>query len=320
MTRSPRPTPPLASRPCSGGRAPTARRQPGGRRPARGGFSFVEVLFAVMILGIGFIMIVGVFPVAINQAQATADDSIGAAVARGGAQYLASLPATANATPPTVAGFTPPPPNAPLLPVTAGEWQRLVGMNLILPEDPRYGWTAFCRRNFQHVNGEHVPANTAQVVVLALRVRNKGAYGAADLNANAGTLVPKQSTEVTFVRVTGDEPDRVTVNGAGSRAIAPGTFLVMMDTVNTLQRPDRPPPVNITGWVLRVGNILNRTNASVEAQLLSGNDLKSITGDFQADQRYAAYFVGEGPTAPGSDQYEGGAQDVAAYTGIIPLN
>ena len=45
------------------------------------GFSFVEVLFAVMILGIGFIMAAAIFPVAIQQAQTASDESVSASVA-----------------------------------------------------------------------------------------------------------------------------------------------------------------------------------------------------------------------------------------------
>src|SRR4051812_48286821 len=58
----------------------------------RRGFSFVEVLFAVMILGVGFIMIAGVFPVAISQTQTSGEETVGSAVGRSGAGYMASIP------------------------------------------------------------------------------------------------------------------------------------------------------------------------------------------------------------------------------------
>src|SRR5207244_9635820 len=45
------------------------------------GFSFVEVLFVVMILGIGFIMAAAIFPVAIQQTQNASDESVSASVA-----------------------------------------------------------------------------------------------------------------------------------------------------------------------------------------------------------------------------------------------
>ena len=53
----------------------------------RRGFSFTEILFAVMILGIGFIMIAAMFPVAIRQTEATNQETIGASVGRGAFGY-----------------------------------------------------------------------------------------------------------------------------------------------------------------------------------------------------------------------------------------
>jgi len=60
----------------------------------RKGFSFAEVMFAVVILGIGFILIAAIFPVAIQQSQATAEESSAAAIARQAAAAIASLPTT----------------------------------------------------------------------------------------------------------------------------------------------------------------------------------------------------------------------------------
>src|SRR3712207_3189828 len=46
------------------------------------GFSFAEVMFAVIILGIGFIMVAAIFPVAIQQTRMTVDETSAAAIAR----------------------------------------------------------------------------------------------------------------------------------------------------------------------------------------------------------------------------------------------
>ena len=61
------------------------------RSERRSGFSFVEVLFAVMILGIGFIMVAGIFPVAMSQTAATQEDTIGAALSRGAVATFAGV-------------------------------------------------------------------------------------------------------------------------------------------------------------------------------------------------------------------------------------
>jgi type II secretory pathway pseudopilin PulG len=54
-------------------------------RPA---FSFAEVMFAVIVLGIGFIMIAAVFPVAISQSQSTKQETTTAAVVQQGVQLI----------------------------------------------------------------------------------------------------------------------------------------------------------------------------------------------------------------------------------------
>ena len=59
---------------------------------ARRGFSFPEVLFAVAVLGIGFIMVAAIFPVAIMQTQAAMEETVGTAVARNGVSYHARSP------------------------------------------------------------------------------------------------------------------------------------------------------------------------------------------------------------------------------------
>lgn len=65
-----------------------ARRRP---TPTRPGFTFVEVLFAVVILGIGLIMIAGMLPVAIKQNADTRNDITAKVVCDSGYAYLKAL-------------------------------------------------------------------------------------------------------------------------------------------------------------------------------------------------------------------------------------
>src|SRR3954469_15114550 len=58
-------------------------------RPA---YSFAEVLFAVAVLGIGFIMVAAIFPVAIQQTQLTLEETVGTATARNGMSYIQGSP------------------------------------------------------------------------------------------------------------------------------------------------------------------------------------------------------------------------------------
>ena len=74
------------------------------RRHSRArGFSFPEVLFAVVVLGIGFIMIAAIFPVAIQQSKMTQDESAGAGVARASVTEVDALQSNFTPTSPAIA-------------------------------------------------------------------------------------------------------------------------------------------------------------------------------------------------------------------------
>src|SRR3954449_6305802 len=60
-------------------------------RTARPGFAFTEILFAVMVLALGFIMIAAMFPVTIRQTQSTMEEATAANVAKGAMDYLQGI-------------------------------------------------------------------------------------------------------------------------------------------------------------------------------------------------------------------------------------
>jgi type II secretory pathway pseudopilin PulG len=60
------------------------------RLGGRNGFSFLEVLFAIIILGVGFIMLAGLFPAAISQTQSNVAEATGAALGRDALRDLQS--------------------------------------------------------------------------------------------------------------------------------------------------------------------------------------------------------------------------------------
>src|SRR5258706_7473723 len=58
---------------------------PSPRRPQprpRAGFTFMEILFAVIIMGVGMIMVAAMFPAAIKQTQANVEDGASTTVGR----------------------------------------------------------------------------------------------------------------------------------------------------------------------------------------------------------------------------------------------
>jgi hypothetical protein len=168
----------------AGSAAFRARRQ----RPRQGGFNFSEVLFAVMILGIGFIMIAAIFPVALQQTKLTGEEVNAASSGRSGVSFIqevgkvsGSLPLTRSNQPiPAGSSLTLPGavytfrdnrialgPDAtgPVIavndPDAAGPktaldardrvWKEIAG-KLILPSDNRTAWVALYRRGATYTN------------------------------------------------------------------------------------------------------------------------------------------------------------------------
>ena len=185
------------------------------RDPRRAhGFSFPEVLFAVAVLGIGFIMVAAIFPVAIMQTQATMEETVGTAVTRNGISYMRGSPAMTSArlpyttqkdmpdppapappNPGQVFSFLDPridvsqPPNAgvpvappaPAIPPKAkpDELWNAVKANLIDTTDPRFAFVPVYVRD----NG----SNFAKVIVIGVRIRTRDQFRAR---------VPNGSTDI----------------------------------------------------------------------------------------------------------------------------
>ncbi|HEY7087622.1 MAG TPA: hypothetical protein VH518_05995 [Tepidisphaeraceae bacterium] len=183
-----------------------------GRR--RSGFSFTEVMFAVIILGIGFIMVAAIFPVAIQQAKSTTEETTAAVIARGAAGYLgqafddgphktADQNTSSNCPPPNldnVVGFRQqtvlsnppmvqqpsdvvrtPSPSTLVYPPTL--WAATRG-NLILPEDRRFGYVFLYRRQGLTTDPK-TWGQTAQVYIFPVQSR-----AAAEFSSDADAKIP----------------------------------------------------------------------------------------------------------------------------------
>lgn len=85
----------------------------------RAGFSFAEVMFAVVVLGIGFIMLASIFPVAIKQTQLNTEETVAIAVARNGLAVMTEMATQPNPAynPPAVV-----PPGAPSDELLTATW------------------------------------------------------------------------------------------------------------------------------------------------------------------------------------------------------
>jgi hypothetical protein len=234
------------------------------KRPFRAhcrGYSFTEVMFAVVVLGIGFIMIAAMFPVAISQSKLTQEETNAAAIARGAATYVQSvasrynMPATGTAAQPTRprvysvrdipgagggqgTGITPRldalfTVNPAPFNVSDTLWSAVKG-NLILPSDPRYGFVVlYSRAGTPGIAG--AGNGYAQLFVVACQVRARSTYGPnPDLTFNGADPVNLQARPVTInivnnVNSTGVDWITFTERGqAGAlTAIAEGTYVIV---------------------------------------------------------------------------------------------
>ncbi len=300
---------------------PTPRRGPPAWRVTRGGFSFVEILFAVMILGIGFILIAGIFPVAINQTQSNGDETIAASTARSAATIIANLPNTsaymsaATSSTPTLYPFGPTgSANAPQL------WAEMNGTQ-VLTEDPRYGWAAYY---LSKTDAYGNPGDSAQITIIVTRVRNHAIYTAAD--QSGGTLVGKPiSIPAVGFSTSQTTQDWIALGPTNLAAVAPGTFVVIAadPTANTVG--------SAVGWVLKLGNITSPQPSGVPPNCLAynlqpGGDVKNsplfkpAPSAAKSTSWLTAYIIGQGADPDNPNTFSGGAQDVMAYTTIIPLH
>ena len=263
-------------------------------RRRRGGFSFIEVLFAVMTLGLGFILIAALFPVSIRQTQATADESVGAGVV---IDALAAIQA--------IASDETMPPNQPgLQPFDVGD----VGGEQVSAANPAYAWVAFYRRG---VAGSD---RLAQIYVVVCRARNAPAFGAADFatDPDAVDVLPANLEPRTVgakIRPGVDgRPDTVELTGGtagdATPAAAPGAYLLVADD-------------DAGALTIQLGNPVDARAGLWE--LSPANDLRSVGVTDGGQISATAYLVGRGYAEPGkpASGFAGPAQDVSVYVGII---
>ncbi len=315
----------------------------------RPGYSFTEVMFAVVVLGIGFIMIAAMFPVAIQQTATTSEETNAAAIARGGVNYLKSIATNAN-MPPTDANPADAAPVAPfiatgtpLAPPNTGSWEAMRG-NVILSNDPRYGFVALYRRE--------AGLSIAQVFIIATQVRARSRYDDTDTDnptGGVGNLVARP-VEVTVTKNGGGtgihwmaiaDRDPGGIEGAKD-AVAEGAYVIIGIDPGRIPPATGTPPGTFNGRVYRIGaQATDAVGALVadtwtlqpgnEYQTLvqPGPDLKLGTSDdidWDIGDDAVAWIVGREyntetpvPTASNPHDFRGPAQDIALYSSFIQV-
>lgn len=239
-------------------------------------FTFIEVLFAIIILGIGSIMLAGMLPVAIKQSSDTRNEITGRAVAEAGFAHVRAAVAVYNSlgdsnalTNPSTAAL---PSGMPIASVsgrvvplthavinlaanvgTSAAPEELYAVrditgSRLFSSDRRFQWTAFYARD----------PNTAaaKLVVLATRLQNVQVvqeYGAATLTQPASEPLLMNATIVDGGPL---DSDRVTLTATGSPAARwldaadAGAFLI----VATQNASAAANPLRNNGRVFRLGN------------------------------------------------------------------
>jgi hypothetical protein len=226
-------------------------------------------MFAVIILGVGFVMIAAILPVAIEQSKANVDEATAGAVAQSAVSAVIGSPANtpAGAAPgspvvaPPTALFPPTTPNAtvaakgrlyhfgqhtdaktnetvnpnigtnPNVYFTPAEQINALIGNMIYKTDPRFAWVGFYQRDvITNSAGTPTPASFAKLTVLTMQSRLRTTY-TFDPTAATGYDYP-----YTPSAAPGAQPIRV------DNATHPfvGTFRPAQTYVYLTERVDQP--------------------------------------------------------------------------------
>lgn len=286
-------------------------------RQRRRGYSFAEVLFAVAVLGIGFIMVAAIFPVAIQQTQAAMEETIGTAATRNGSAYLqgtmyftaAGLPhtgaggstasGTGPADPPMLFMFNDPRMAGGFGPAGAATPDKLwdsVKNSLIVANDPRFAIMAL----YSRPQG----APFAKIVVFGVRIRIRDAYKSVGQyndvtrrNANVcAELEPRPVAVQLKDNTVSGAPDEILIRNIkkaedplgtisetsnAAQAAAEGAYVVISDdrTGDSTGTPNTNYYGRSNGRIYQLGRDLGASGAFRRFELVPGQDMQSDEED-----------------------------------------
>jgi prepilin-type N-terminal cleavage/methylation domain-containing protein len=260
------------------------------------GFSLVEVMFAIVILGIGIILVAAIFPLAIQQTRSNADDAAAAQLARDAMQIITTN-TTADQYPDNngvMQAF------ADITPL----WNQ-VSPSLISATDPRYAWVPYFSKS--------TASGPVTIEILVVRRVLHNIYTTTDTIAATGELVPRGIQ----ILDTNQQPDgtwtiQISKDQAGSyAAVAPDSYLVI-----------RSGSGAVAGQILRTSAKLSETSDSVTWSLQNSDGLASgqtmgfgFAGVMGRDWADAA--TPPSKTSDPASAYDGPSQDLAVYTSIL---
>jgi hypothetical protein len=283
------------------------------------------------------------FPVAIQQTQTNVEESTASTLVQAAARSLeesltsADLPATGDNSGPgnypqflRLSSIYDPSANPKIQP-NHDLWQKTRGA-FILPQDPRFAWTALYKRN---------PGDSfAQVIIFALQCRNQPAYtatatasGFSDIDPippnGFATFEPRYLDAILTNDPNGDGKDFIEFTDIGPMnflrdAIAEGCFVVIGNDNVAADDTATPwfDPGYANGRIYRIGN---RAGGHVW-ELMPGHDMQSAAENLPfvaADPKPQVWVIGKGfldiSTTPPDTTFTGFAQDIAVYSTFIRL-
>lgn len=295
---------------------------------APAGFSFVEILFAVMILGIGLILIAALFPVSIRQAATAADETTAATVAWNAMNVIRETLTDDELTPGGTSGqsgvvrsfrdpqakglpsLRAPPSGRPQGQPVDWIWRR-VSSEMVYGPDRRFAWIGFYRRD---ISNNWAPY--AQLIVIVARSPEGRAFDSNDVTgAPFATLQPRPVTFNLTSDGAGSKVDQIVEFSAGAKDMAaPGSFLVIAHDKSRGSPDEVVPGDFLSGRVYRIGNRLegDRWELAPESvyrpQQFTGHERPAPAGSSGAE----GFIIGRS-----SDGDE--AMDLAAFSMFIAV-
>lgn len=259
----------------------------------RSAFTFTEVLFAVIILGIGFIMLAAIFPVAIQQTKASHQDSMAAATARSALRYMEDLgqQKTGGLSLMTQTGGV-------VTPILYGSalWNAVSG-NMIIPNDPRFAWVPLYSR----------AANSpfAQVFIFVEQVQGDRTKFESTVDLAAPT--PNLQARAATVTLTYSAAGSTITFTAGGNSVAEGSYVVIASGNDAGGK-------SAAGRIYRVGTLASGTTWYLAPEYGLKDD-----GTQNIATAASAYVVGKFST-DGGNTATGLSQDIGCYTSFVRVN
>ena len=274
-------------------------------RPNRRGVTFTEVMFAVVLLGIGFIMLAGIFPFAIQQTQVSGEETNAANLAQGAVKLIERLATKANFDDA----------DGEVHRVSKDVFEKL-GRELISQQDPRFAWVPLYRRQADQ--------NYMQVFIITLQSRYEGGLFTPDIDLvrqpSLGKISPIEPRNKTSLASGGKalkvdcregDPDRVFFKDGEPDFIAEGAFLIIADGAAAGRFYRLGQRINTGEWSLMPGYDM-AVHAGADNTFGTGDDI-----DENVDNA-SAFMIGvpvqnDGVPIPPS------AMDTGIYTTFITL-